>query len=251
MSSICSIAAEAHAMKETGLKKFGQTCLEGSTYIVNIYFETIKLSLFFIVLCRNKCVQNQAPLSGLAETNFFLAQFLPGNSRRFATSSQKSANDHKSLVDATGFALTSFSSDVGGNGSRGSDRKSSIQNITSEVERLLMHDAERNKLGTVPSGTSATIAELVSTSSAHSGDTTQAVGFEAIFSSHEQGGGSDGGRRQTDVELEGQAQIVFGIAKNPVAEASVGNDAWLATTYHSLLAVLQVISKYIMRSMCT
>ena len=114
-----------------------------------------------------------------------------------------------------------------------------------------MHDAERNKLGTVPSGTSATIAELVSTSSAHSGDTTQAVGFEAIFSSHEQGGGSDGGRRQTDVELEGQAQIVFGIAKNPVAEASVGNDAWLATTYHSLLAVLQVISKYIMRSMCT
>ena len=133
------------------------------------------------MLCRNKCVQNQAPSSRLAETNFFLAQFLPGNSRRFATSSQKSANDHKSLVDATGFALTSFSSDVGGNGSRGSDRKSSIQNITSEVERLLMHDAERSKLGTVPSGTSATIAELVSTSSAHSGDTTQAVGFEAIF----------------------------------------------------------------------
>ena len=61
MSSICSIAAEAHAMKETGLKKFGQTCLEGSTYIVNIYFETIKLS-FFCSCC--------------AETNVFRIRLL-------------------------------------------------------------------------------------------------------------------------------------------------------------------------------
>ena len=179
---------------------------------------------------------------------FVFAQFLPSDSRRFATNLQKSADDRKSTVAAANIAVIprpgGGHDDTDRGSSRGRESDGTIQNITSEVERLVLQETEQEKSDTnKPSGTSAARAEQVSTSSPQGVGTIGAVGADVMSSRHDQGGGWDQGRRQTDAELEGRAQIVFGIVKDPIAEASVGNDAWLTTTYHSLLAVLQVISK--------